>query len=77
MAWRALESWRAAARQAGADRVLGERLSLVMALVAVLALLTAAAAAWQLRPRERRRSLHLPGGPEGPTGPGAPPSGGP
>ena len=80
MAWRALETRSAALRQSGADRVLGERLSLVMALVGVLAILTAGVVAWQMRRRERRHSLHLgrPGSPavSGP-GPGTPPSGGP
>jgi len=73
MAWRALEAWRAAAGQSGAGRVLAERLALVMALVGLLALLTAGAVAWQLRHRDRRRSLHL----SGPREPGSPPSGGP
>jgi hypothetical protein len=61
MAWRAWETRRAALAQTGAARVLGERLALVMALVAALALLTAAVVTWQLRRRERRHSLHLPG----------------
>jgi hypothetical protein len=73
MEWRAWEAWRAAAGQEGAGRVLAERLALVMALVGLLALLTAGAAAWQVRRRERRHSLHLSGRP----GPGSPPSGGP
>lgn len=78
MGWRALEAWRAARALSGADRVLGERLAVVMALVGLLALLTAVAAAWSARPRERRHSLHLSGGPpSGPPGPGNPPSGGP
>lgn len=83
MAWRALETRRAALAQTGADRVLGERLSLVMALVGLLAVGTAAVVAWQLRRRERRHSLHLGGpgggGPPGISGPGSgsPPSGGP
>ena len=42
MVWRALETRSAALTQAGADWVLGERLALVMALVGLLALLTAA-----------------------------------
>jgi hypothetical protein len=77
MEWRALETRRAALERTGADRVLGERLALVMALIGILALGTAAVVAWQLRRRERRHSLHL-GGPgvSGP-GPGNPPSGGP
>jgi hypothetical protein len=61
MAWRAWETRQAALVQTGASRVLGERLSLVMALVAALALLTAGVVTWQLRRRERRHSLHLPG----------------
>ena len=78
MGWRALEAWRAAGALAGADRVLAERLALVMALVGLLAVLTAAAAAWSSRRRERRHSLHLPDGPaSGRPGPGSPPSGGP
>jgi hypothetical protein len=79
MAWRALLAWRAAAAQSGADRVLAERLALVMALIALLAVLTAAVVAWQLRPRERRHSLHLSDLPPtgGRPGPGNPPSGGP
>ena len=68
MAWRALETRTAALRQSGADRVLGERLALVMALVGLLAILTAGVVAWQMRRRERRHSLHL-GGP-GVSGPG-------
>jgi len=64
MAWRAWET--------GAARVLGDRLALVMALVALLALLTAGVVTWQLRRRERRHSLHLPG-----ATPPAPPSDGP
>jgi len=77
MAWRALETRSAALRQSGADRVLGERLSLVMALVAVLAILTAGVVAWQMRRRERRHSLHLGGPGVSDPGPGSPPSGGP
>ena len=61
MGWRAWETRREALAQAGAARVLGERLALVMALLGLLALLTAGAVAWQLRRRERRHSLHLPG----------------
>jgi hypothetical protein len=78
MAWRALETRRAALAQVGADRVLGERLALVMALVALLAVGTAGVVAWQLRRRERRHSLHLGVGP-GVSGPGSgsPPSGDP
>jgi hypothetical protein len=77
MGWRAIETRSAALRQSGADRVLGERLSLVMALVGLLAILTAGVVAWQMRRRERRHSLHLDGkGISGP-GPGTPPSGGP
>jgi hypothetical protein len=80
MGWRALETWRAARAAPGpGGSLLGERIALVMALVALLAILTAVAALLQLRPRERRHSLHLPGGPPtgGPPGPGSPPSGGP
>ena len=82
MVWRALETRSAALTQAGADRVLGERLALVMALVGLLALLTAAVVAWQARRRERRHSLHLGGadarrGDVSGPGPGTPPSGGP
>jgi hypothetical protein len=77
MEWRALETRRAALRQAGADRVLGERLSLVMALVGLLALLTAGVVAWQLRRRERRHSLRLRDPDVSGPGPGTPPSGGP
>ena len=73
MGWRALETRRAALERTGADRVLGERLALVMALVALLALLTAVVVAWQMRRRERRHTLDLSSGP----GPGSPPSGGP
>jgi hypothetical protein len=71
MAWRAWDARRAAQAQTGADRVLGERLALVMALVALLAVLTAGLVAWQMRRRERRHSLHLPARPP------APPSDGP
>jgi hypothetical protein len=72
MAWRAWETRRAALSLIGADRVLGERLALVMALVALLAVLTAIALAWQMRRRERRHSLRLSS-----PGPGHPPSGDP
>jgi len=72
MGWRAWETRLAALQQTGASRVLGERLALAMALLALLALLTAGGVAWQLRRRERRHSLHLPG-----ASPPAPPSGGP
>jgi uncharacterized iron-regulated membrane protein len=80
MVWRALETRSAALTQAGADRVLGERLALVMALVGMLAILTAGVVAWQARRRERRHSLHLGGADARPVsgpGPGTPPSGGP
>ena len=77
MGWRAWETRLAALQQTGASRVLGERLALALALLALLALLTAGGVAWQLRRRERRHSLHLDGkGISGP-GPGTPPSGGP
>ncbi len=81
MAWRAWEARRAALAQSGPARVLGERLALVMALVALLAVLTAGAVAWQMRRRERRHSLHL-NAPDGDAGRpngsrGAPPSGDP
>ena len=72
MGWRAWETRRAALTQTGAERVLGERLALVMGLVGLLALLIAIVVAWQLRRRERRHSLHLPG-----STPKAPPSDGP
>jgi hypothetical protein len=72
MGWRAWETRQAARTQTGAARVLGERLSLVMGLVGLLALLTALVVTWQLRRRERRHSLHLPG-----VRPPAPPSAGP
>jgi len=72
MGWRAWETHRDALARNGAARVLGERLALVMALLGLLALLTAGAVAWQLRRRERRHSLHLPG-----SSPPAPPSDGP
>jgi len=78
MAWRAVETRRAALGLTGAERVLGERLALVMGLVGALALLTALVVTWQLRRRERRPSLRLPGtGPTSGPGPGSPPSGGP
>jgi heme/copper-type cytochrome/quinol oxidase subunit 2 len=78
MAWRAWETRRSALAQAGADRVLGERLALVMALVGLLAIGTAVVVAWQMRRRERRHSLRLDVGPgvSGPR-PGSPPSGDP
>jgi hypothetical protein len=72
MGWRAWETRRAALGQSGASRVLGERLALAMALLGLLALLTAIVVAWQLRRRERRHSLHL----SEPRSP-APPSDGP
>ncbi len=77
MAWRAWETRRASIALTGADRVLGERLALVMALVSLLALLTAGVVAWQLRRRERRHSLHLGDPGVSDRGPGHPPSGGP
>jgi hypothetical protein len=78
MAWRAIETRRAALGLTGAERVLGERLALVMALVSLLALLTAGGVAWQARRRERRPSLRLPGtAPTSGPGPGSPPIGGP
>jgi hypothetical protein len=77
MEWRAFETRSAALTQAGADRVLGERLALVMALVGLLAILTAGVVAWQARRRERPHSLHLGGGGLSGPGPGNPPSGGP
>jgi hypothetical protein len=72
MGWRAWETHRAARMLTGAERVLGERLALVMGLVALLALLIAIVVTWQLRSRERRHSLHLP-----PPTPPAPRSDGP
>ena len=72
MGWRAWRTHQEALAQTGAARVLGERLALVMALLGLLALLIAGAVAWQLRRRERRHSLHLPG-----SSPPAPPSDGP
>jgi len=72
MGWRAWETRRAALTLSGAERVLGERLALVMGLVGLLALLIAIVVAWQLRRRERRHSLHL----SEPRSP-APPSDGP
>ena len=75
MAWRAWETRRAALSLSGADRVLGERLALVMVLVAFLAILTAIAVAWQMRRRGRLHSLRL--GATRSPGPGNPPSGGP
>jgi hypothetical protein len=60
MGWRAWETRQAALTLTGAERVLGERLAIVMALVGLLALLIAIVVTWQLRGRERRHSLHLP-----------------
>ena len=59
MEWRAVETWRAARAPGAGSPVLGDRLALVMALVGLLAILTAGAALLQLRPKERRHSLHL------------------
>ena len=76
MAWRALEAWRAAAGQSGSGRVLAERLAAVVALVGLLAILTAATVAWQMRPgRARARPMLRLGeaggaGPETPAAPG-------
>jgi uncharacterized iron-regulated membrane protein len=72
MGWRAWRTHQEALAQTGAARVLGERLALVIALLGLLALLIAGAVAWQLRRRERRHGLHLPG-----ASPPAPPSDGP
>ena len=77
MEWRAWETRRTSLALTGADRVLGERLAVVMALVGLLALLTAGVVAWQLRRRERRHSLRLGGPGVSDRGPGHPPSGGP
>jgi hypothetical protein len=72
MGWRAWETRQAALTLTGAERVLGERLALVMGLLGLLALLIAILVTWQLRSRERRHSLHLP-----PPTPRAPRSDGP
>lgn len=88
MEHRALETWRAAADQAGSGRVLGERLAVVMALAGLLALATAVMVGWQVRSRERKVRLRLGLDGPGPQGPGPgplsasgsaerPPSGGP
>jgi len=58
--WRAWETHQAALTLTGAERVLGERLAMAMALLCLFAFLIAGAVAWQLRGRERRHSLHLP-----------------
>jgi cytochrome oxidase assembly protein ShyY1 len=60
MGWRAWETRQAAQTLTGAERVLGERLALVMGLVGLLALLIAILVTWQMRSRQRRHSLHLP-----------------
>ncbi|HVP66157.1 MAG TPA: hypothetical protein VMT17_02725 [Anaeromyxobacteraceae bacterium] len=75
---RGCEARRTATDLAGPGRLLAERVGMVEALVGALALATAAAAIFSLRPRKRRHSLHL-GGPRPPGGPmpPPPPSGGP
>ena len=79
MLWRAWEARAVARLVAAPERVLGERIALVEALVGALAIVTGAAALLSLRRRDRRHSLHLPPGgrlrpPDGggPAG-GAPP----
>jgi len=59
MLYRAWEARAAAKGLFGPARVLAERIALVQLLVAALAFVTAAATLFALRPRERRRSLHL------------------
>ena len=68
MWWRSALSWRASRELPGGQGVLQGRISLVFALVGLLALLTAGAALAALRPRKRQPTLRL-GGPAG----GAPP----
>jgi len=82
MLWRGWQARSAAPGLGAASRSLAERLGAVQALVGVLALVTAGATLWQLRPRRRRHSLHLdppspgPAAGEPPTPP-RPPSGDP
>jgi hypothetical protein len=73
MLWRALEGRRALESLRGSEAALASRLSLVWALMGVLALVTAATAAFALRPRRRRRPLELGSAPQDPARPGAPP----
>jgi hypothetical protein len=71
MLWRAWEARAVARLVPGPERVLGERIALVEALVGALAVVTGAAALLSLRRRERRHSLHLPPGARPPLHPGA------
>jgi membrane protein implicated in regulation of membrane protease activity len=59
MSWKALLAHRGARQAASADAALLERFALVWALVAALALATAAVALLALRRRPRRHTLHL------------------
>lgn len=61
MLWRALEGRRALETLQGSDAVLASRLALIWALMGVLALVTAATAAFSLRRRRRRGTLQLGG----------------
>jgi hypothetical protein len=71
MLWRAWEARAAARLLPGPERVLGDRIALVEALVGVLAAGTGILALLPLRRRQRRHSLHLP-----PGGRPRPPDGG-
>lgn len=59
MAWKAIDARRGAAGATGPEALLLERFALVWALVAALALATAAVALLSLRRRPRRHTLHL------------------
>lgn len=56
---RAVELWRGARGGTDGPSTLAWRLALVWALMGVLALLTAASAAWSLRRRPPEKTLHL------------------
>jgi hypothetical protein len=80
---RAVELGRAGRFQGLHTATLAERLALVWGLMGVLALLTAAGAAWSLRRRRHRHTLHLddvahrPGSPDKPSEDRTAPDGGP
>ncbi len=59
MAWKAVAAHRGARAEGGPGALLLERLALVWALVAALAIGAAIVALLALRPRPRRHTLHL------------------